>query len=251
GRERTCWTEIGTPVSKRAIADSIVETILRQGGIPLDLATARSPRLLDFGPPAFEVTATDIVAPAGAVSLPVQRTLVTDAAGYLGKHWRLNWENRIERKGSGYLISEGARQIEFAAVGNEIIGPSGERIVAESANTLVRVRPDLTRDGYDAQGRLAWRDFGNGNRAALQYDARGRLARIDGPRGTFLAFSFDPAGHLIRIASSTGEAVTYEYSGSDLVGVETPFEPMVRYAYQGGRLARIEHPAVGPLTLRY
>jgi RHS repeat-associated protein len=255
GREAACWTAIGTPASKRAITDGIVANVLRKSGIPADAVAASSPSPVDFGPPPLEIATTDMVVAVGAVSLPLQRVLASSGtgtgAGYLGKRWRLNWENRISRNAGGYAISEGAQEIKFVSKDGGFIGPPGERVVMDAASGApVRIRGDLTRDGYDAQGRLAWRDFGNGNRAVLQYDGAGRLARVEGPRGSFLAFTFN-GGRLTRVASSTGESVSYEYSSNELAGVETPTGPMVRYAYQGDRLARIEQPAIGPIVLSY
>jgi YD repeat-containing protein len=250
GRERSCWSEIGSSAAKTAVADGIVATILRRAGVPAELV-GTSPQWLDPGIPALELSATDMVVPAGAVSLPVQRVFGGNARGLLGARWRLNWENRITRTAGGYLVSEGGREIQFAGSGGEFLGPPGERITIDDGTGVpVRIRGDLTRDVYDRQGRLARRDWGNGNSATLQYDAGGRLARIQGPHGTSLAFTFD-GGRVTRIESSTGEAVNYRYSGDELVAVETPSEPPVRYAYQDGRLTRIEHPAYGPTNLAY
>ncbi len=178
--------------------------------------------------PALGLEQTDLVVSSGAVGLSVHRALGGEGVSLLGARWRLDWESRIARSGTSYVVTEGAQQIEFAAVGGAYLGPPGERIVPGPASgTLVRQRGDLTRDGFDAKGRLAWRDFGNGNRVTLSYDASGRLTRIDGPRGIFLAFTLDTAGRMVRIASSTGAAATYSYSGNDLVAVETPTAPPI------------------------
>ena len=185
---------------------------------------------------------------AGAVGLRINRAYGGAGVGLLGAHWRIDWENRIERRGSSYVVTEGVRQIDFSLVDGAHLGPPGERIVTE-AGTLVRVRGDLTRDGFDTgTDRLArlWR------RQPCHRDLQLRQAgRIEGPRGIFLSFTFDPAGRVVQITSSTGEAVSYSYSGNDLVAVETSKAPTVRYTYAGGRLTRIEDPAVGPITFTY
>ena len=102
-------------------------------------------------------------------------------------------------------MGEGHRQIEFAASELEFLGPPSEQH---------RPRPDLTPAGArgaatspatatTSRGRLAWRDFGNGNRATLQYDANGRLKRIEGPLGAFLAFTLNSAGRATRMERAT------------------------------------------------
>lgn len=252
GREKECWSAIGTPLTKKAVADATLSRILRGAGVPADVTRDGSWQRLETSFRALEIAQTDFVVPAGAVSLPVYRVLVGSGSGLLGARWRLNWENRIARGGAGYVVSEAARQIEFVANGTEFVGPPGERLFIDgNTGALVRERGDLTRDGYDLQGRLAWRDFGNGNRATLHYDSAGRLSRIEGPFGAWLAFTLDDAGRLTRIDTSTGEAVTYTYSNSDLVSVETPSEAPVRYVYQAEHLVRIDDPKHGAVALTY
>jgi hypothetical protein len=153
GRERSCWTNVGASVTKAAAVESLVGSILRASGIPDDLLTAGAPRWLDAQIPLFGLSATDMVVPAGAVSLPVRRELAGDerglnSRGALGAHWRLNWENHISRNASGYVVSESGREVAFSAgSGGEYLGPPGERIVIDArSGAPVRIRGDLTQD---------------------------------------------------------------------------------------------------------
>jgi YD repeat-containing protein len=249
GREPSCWSANGTPLAMRTALDNIVRGVLRETGVPVDPG-AGAVQPLDFDPPRFSVTATDMVVPAGDVALVVQRTL-GNANGMLGKNWRLNWEDRIARTASGYLITEAGGRIEFASSGSDFVGPGGEHINVTPRAGPVRVRGDRSADGYDSQGRLAWRNFMTGEDFKLQYDQAGRLVRIEGPNGAFLALAFDNAGHVTQINGSTDETVHYEYSGDDLVGVETPSAPKVHYAYESGRPLRVDHPALGATSFSY
>jgi RHS repeat-associated protein len=250
GRDPGCWSADGNPAAPQKALESTVVGILQQAGIPSVRYSATSALPLDFGPPPFSITMTDMVVPAGDVALVVQRTLAASGTGYLGKSWRLNWEDRITRNGSGYSISDSDGKVDFAARGSDFVGPPGQRIMVTPRAGPVRVRGDLSRDGYDDKGRLWWRNFPTAEDFKVQYDQSGKLARIDGPHDAFLKFTYDN-GHITRIDSSTGEAVRYEYSSDDLVGVETASAPMVRYSYLNDRLVRIDDPRFGAASFAY
>ncbi len=202
------------------------------------------------------LTTTDLVTPAGPISLEITRSLDPQRSdrGLLGTRWRLNWESRLFRYGELVVIEEGAGPIPFTRQGGkpEYVSSFGDRVVFEPDGRAVRTRLDESRDSFDAQGRLVERDLRDGDRVALRYGADGRLTRIDGPRGSFVRLATDPGGRVVRIETSVGKSVRYNYVGDDLVEVQVDAGPPVRYAYgAGGQLTRIEQPHTGTVELSY
>lgn len=202
------------------------------------------------------LTVTDLVVPAGPVSLPLERWL--DAHGreqrLLGLRWRLNWESRLFHQGDALAIEEGGGAVFFSREAGkpEYRSSNGDRVVMGADGRAIRHRLDETTDTFDARGRLVERELRNGNRIALRYGPDGRLARIEGPGGGFLELVADGDGRLVRIDTPVGRTVRYVYRGPDLVEVQADGGRLVRYAYDtSGRLTRTEDPATGAVELTY
>lgn len=102
-------------------------------------------------------------------------------------------------------------------------------------------------------GRESTRSDAHGNRLTVTYDGGTRPVRIDAPAGLQFALTLDAAGHLTSVRASTGDEVSYRYSGDDLSEVRTNNGPPTRYAYgtTGSGPTRIEHPIDGPVELTY
>jgi RHS repeat-associated protein len=202
------------------------------------------------------LSATDLVLPAGPVTLEVQRSLgaMPNKRGFLGKRWRLNWESRLVRAGRRVLLDEAGVTVPFEAdksKGGYKTG-AGERLVFDKQQQALRTRLDGTQERFDAQGRLVARDYRNGNTVALHYDAAGRLAQINGPKGSFLRLTADPEGRVMRVDASTGAMVQYTYVGEALTAVQVNGGPALRYAYDTkGALSRIEDPYSGAVEFAY
>lgn len=200
------------------------------------------------------LSATDLIVPAGPVTLEVRRSLLTqpDRPGLLGARWRMNWEPRLFRSGPQAVIHDDSREVVFKLdeATKRYRSPAGEVLVFQ-ADRAVRTSPDGSRETYDDRARLIEREDPRGNKTVLAYDADGRLSRIDGPFDVSLRLVTDADGRLTRIESSTGATVRYAY------GTEAPAEPLdggmsVDYAYDaGGLLVRIDLPHLRSTQFTY
>jgi RHS repeat-associated protein len=202
------------------------------------------------------LSVTDLTVQAGPLSLEVRRSLETGkgSPGLLGTRWRLNWESRLIQAGSLVLIEEMTGAASFTQDGarGEYKSAVGDRLVFDKTGRATRTKPDGTKETFDAQGRLAERDYRNGNRAIVYYGPDGRLARIEGPRGSALRFTIDKAGRVTQIEASTTATVRYGYQSGELAEVQRPPAPPTRYSYfTDGRLSRIEDPQYGAVQFAY
>ena len=95
---------------------------------------------------SLNLTATDLVVPAGPVHLEVRRWLYTGGGetGLLGTRWRLNWDIRLIKHGDAVLIQEEPGEVAFAPTGTkgEYRGPMGERLVYGADGRAVRSKGD-------------------------------------------------------------------------------------------------------------
>jgi RHS repeat-associated protein len=202
------------------------------------------------------LSVTDLTVQAGPVTLEVRRALLNAGRepGLLGNRWRLNWESRLIQAGSLILIEEATGAASFTRDGAkaEYKSAVGDRLVFEKSGRAIRTKLDRTTEIFDAQGRLVERDYRNGNRAVVQYGPDGRLARIEGPHGAYLRFTIDKAGRMTQVEASTTATVRYAYQGGELVEVQRPPAPPIRYSYfTDDRLSRIEEPQVGSVQFAY
>ncbi len=204
----------------------------------------------------LHLTVTDLVVPAGPIRLEISRTLEPQRTdrGLLGARWRLNWESRVVPRGQLMLLEEAPYPVAFTTSGTTpgYTSVTGDRLAIERDGRMVRTKLDGTRETFDVQGRLAERDYRNGNRATVRYGADGRIARIDGPRGSSIQFSADNQGRIMRIEASTGASARYAYTGDNLTEIQVNGGPIVRYAYDtSGALTRIDKPRSGGVELAY
>ena len=202
------------------------------------------------------LSVTDLTVQTGPVTLEVRRALLNAGRepGLLGNRWRLNWESRLIQAGSVILIEEATGAASFTRDGAkaEYKSAVGDRLVFEKSGQAIRTKPDRTKEIFDAQGRLAERDYRNGNRAIVRYDQAGRLAKIDGPHGSFLRFTMDKAGRVTLVEASSTATVRYGYQGNNLTEVQRPPSSPIRYSYfTDGRLSRIEEPLSGAVEFAY
>ncbi len=212
-------------------------------------APARADDTVDPMSGKLAVTAVDIAVSGGAVNLAVTRSLGS-GDGAFGAAWSHNWDAHLVKSGNAMVLYQGSATVNFAADGNQYKAEGGATITGFNGGYAIH-RTDLVTDFFDAQGRWIQRGYDNGYAAVLKYDAAGRLTGIDGPLGGSLVFTLDNAGHVTRIASSNGDTATYTYQGNALVAVTEADGTQLRYAYDGGQVARIEDSAGGAETISY
>lgn len=199
------------------------------------------------------LSTNDLIVPAGAVELVVQRHFQprpSSVPGLLGKRWRLNWECTLFRSGPLAVIEEGVGTIVFSLdkAGGTYRSPSGDELIVTDQGA-VRTKTDGKREMFDAQGRLAERDERNGNRIRFQYDADNRLSKVEGPFNNFLRFVTSPEGRLVRVEGSTGRSVSYSY-GTDARPEGGEF--VVSYGYgPADSLVRVVQPQAGQTEFSY
>ena len=202
------------------------------------------------------VSESDLVLPAGAVSLEVWRWLENDSSerGSLGTLWRLNWESHLSQEGNRLSIREngGTTLFQKQSNGNIWENPSGDRVTMEANGMAVREKTDCTREIYDQQGRLTrWSD-GNGNTISLKYNPSGVLSRVDGPHGQYLDFSSDKNDRIVQVRASNGSIVRYTHAGNRLGSVQVNGDPLRQYTYgEDGLLHRIDDAMMGPVEFVY
>ncbi len=203
----------------------------------------------------LQLTATDLIVPAGPVNLEVKRSFqsLSRKPGLLGTRWQLNWESRLVKNGKWATIEQASQVVIFSldARSKQYRSPAGDSLVV-GKDAAVWTKPDGGREVFDRQGRLIEQDRRNGNKVTLRYDTLGRLARLEGPFQAFLNFVTDEQGQLTRIESSTGAIVRYDYEPPTSEKPQARDEFTVSYGYDtAGMLARIDHPRFGQTQYSY
>jgi YD repeat-containing protein len=147
----------------------------------------------------LRIASVDLVVPAGPVQLVVQRETSGRRDGALGPGWGLDWEARLVRAGDKVEIVDGSGAgVPFALVNGAWRSPAGERLEPGADGSAIRIRPDLTREHYDAGGRLQARELRNGNVVRFNYGSGGQPVEITGPFGAAIALRYDASGRGIR-----------------------------------------------------
>jgi len=241
---------------RRFIAHALMIPALALTTLLLSVLPLHAQETVDPRSGRLLLTATDLVLPAGSITLEITRTLEPQRTdrGLLGTRWRLNWESRVVPRGPLMLIEETPRPVAFTASGTTpgYTSVTGDRLVVERDGRAVRSKLDGIRETFDVQGRLIERDYRNGNKITLRYGPDGRLARLEAPKGAVLQFGFDAAGRLIRVESSTSATVRYAYTNDALTEVQVKGRPPIRYGYDAtGALVRIENPRSGAVEIAY
>ena len=203
----------------------------------------------------MQLTATDLVVPAGPINLEVQRAFqsLSRKPGLLGTRWQLNWESRLVKNGKWATIEQASRVVIFSPDARSKLyrTPAGDSLML-GKDASVWTKPDGSREVFDPKGRLVEQDRRNGNKVTLQYDTLGRLARVEGPFQAFLNFVTDAEGRLNRIESSPGATVRYDYEPQTSEKPQARDESTVGYGYDtAGMLARIDHPRFGQTQYSY
>ena len=180
------------------------------------------------------MTATDMVVPAGPITLELTRSLQSEPGkpGLLGARWKLNWESTLSQSGGQAFLREADHTVYFTLDESteQYVAPSGDYVVFE-ANRSVRVTPDGRREIFDRRGRLVERLEPSNNRIVLKYNSRGVLSRIDGPDQSFVRFTIDSTGRLTRAESSSGDRVEYVYGPQPPSPDRAADEWCVEYGY--------------------
>jgi RHS repeat-associated protein len=239
------WTWLGrcSGLAKRTIIAGL-----------LSLTAAYAQGIVDPRSGRLLLSHTDLVLPAGAVALEVERTLAAKPSklGRLGGRWRLNWESSLARVDSLVMVEEAGVTTYFQQEGDIFRSPSGDRVVFEQKGYAFRTRRDGTLDTFDPLGRLVRRDLGNGNIITVRWSPSNRLARIEGPKGTWLRLTVRKDGRMETIEASSGAKVQYTYAGDALVAVAVNGGPALRYGYDAnGALIRLEDPVSGAVEFSY
>ncbi len=201
----------------------------------------------------LSLSVTDLVVPAGPISLEVGRSLIGYTAGYdawIGNRWRLNWEVTLSHAEQLATISEfaGETLFTFQQEDNQYVSASGDRIWFNNKQAIC-TRKDGSALQFDAQGRLIGRVDRNGNRIKISYDPDQHVSRVEGPHGSFLKFTTDVHGRLAAVEGSNGAIVRYFY-GID--STETTPAGTVAYEYgTDGSLTLLRHPLNGTTEFVY
>ncbi|MCA9122203.1 MAG: PASTA domain-containing protein [Planctomycetales bacterium] len=189
----------------------------------------------------------DATVPAGAISLDVRRFSRAggEGIGLLGAQWQLNWEKRLARRNGVVAIHEKGGWLLFRPYDtkNQYLAADGSLLTVDT-DSAVCLRPDSTKETYNAKGQLVEVDCRNKNIVSVQYDSLGRLVRVEGPHRSFLNFVTDNTGRLTQIGASNGSSIRYFY--------EDQHQAPVRFNYdQAGQLASIRYPRDGETSLAY
>ncbi len=176
------------------------------------------------------------------------------------------------------------RQLGYDAVGNPVVdeGPSYRLTSRFDVSGNLASRKEETTGievtyGRDASGRPTVIGLPGGNYIARSYDAAGRLTRTEGPGGMAVSVGYDRfgrrasirygdsavltidrdlVGRVVRqsVADRTGRDVyvaAYEYDPAGRL-VRTDYDGRtLRYAYQSGRLSRVDLPDGSSKEYRY
>jgi RHS repeat-associated protein len=272
----TVHTQLPEPGATTALGSAVTVTLYSRigaaaqtstaGVAPVEVTEVRSTPFVDLTEEVIDprsgrlyLSATDVVVPAGAITLEVRRQLLPLPAspGLLGTRWRTNWESRLQRVGSLAVVEADGQQLSFRwdEAAKKLVSPSGDYLLPDANGRTIWVKTrERVSDTFDQLGRLVERDVRNGNKVALSYDSKGRLAKISGPHETWLELHTDESGRLVEIKSSMGHVVHYGFStGSKAPAASRDADsPALRYAYhQNGTLERIEHPQLGATNFAY
>lgn len=193
---------------------------------------------------------------AGAVRLELNRSLLPNKAspGLLGSRWRTNWESRLVQAGDAIFIQENAGAIEFQldADKQQYNSADGQMILLLESGHAIRELTDGTKKVYDTDGLLVQHELRNGNTIFLIYDDKGQLSKVEGPGGRYLRLVADTSGRLVSATASTGDTITYEYSGELLSRVRHKEGASIDYSYDGNtRLISVDHPVTGQQAFTY
>lgn len=190
--------------------------------------------------------AVDLVVAAGPVRLLLERRLSSDEPG----GWRFSFEDAVRLDGPWAEIRTmgGVTRLLASGIPGSFVADNGDALRSDDGGGAVLRRSTGTEERFDAQGRIAERRDGAGNRVVCERNAEGQVTRITGPFGNAITLTRDQEGRLVGAEGSDGERVAYQYgaAAADTVGMTRAYE-----YDEAGRLAGLSHPTTGREELRF